>query len=426
MSKDSIEHPFEKLNRKDGKPFDDFIVNNWYIARKYVKSKLKDVIIGPTSKEILKVVIEIDDDNKNLMLSVVRQVALIAHYPNYVEYDKFEHTRPETHSVIKVVSKDQDIVNLLKREEYLNNLLVYCQYKRNGVEQNKLNSLMPIDIDIDIVDIYDEHDKDKVILMTPSDIQSFLSLNKDINKKGIDTKRAVLSGRVYDIGVEIDNLPYEDIHDAKRYGRALTIFKYNILSREVESLVDAKWDDDQVKVKNSLSNIFCSDRFDSLMAGMDMAYHQMRVDFCKKCSQNKNNKCKKKENDKKQDNCTKKKITKESCWEKYEYELALSEHARWIVEKLILGFRPMNTAEQERYEHYFGKRRKEYGNLLKGDSANLINYFPDDYSDKNIDPTHVNLCSFKELRRIDPDNMKYDSFLMLAIPMILEIDSPRR
>ena len=31
---------------------------------------------------------------------------------------------------------------------------------------------------------------------------------------------------------------------------------------------------------------------------------------------------------------------------------------------------------------------------------------------------HVNLCSYRDLRRIDPANMKTDCFLMMAMPEI--------
>ena len=31
---------------------------------------------------------------------------------------------------------------------------------------------------------------------------------------------------------------------------------------------------------------------------------------------------------------------------------------------------------------------------------------------------HVNLCSYRDMRRIDPANMKTDCFLMMAMPEI--------
>ena len=120
-----------------------------------------------------------------------------------------------------------------------------------------------------------------------------------------------------------------------------------------------------------MSNIFCSDRFRSIAAGIKKDATSADVE--------------------------------KSLWE--DKKLAVSEHTRWLVEKLILGFRPLNDIERSRYETLLGDQRKAYAKNLKG---------------KAIAPAHTNICSFKDLRRIDPDNRKYDSFLMLAIPKILE------
>ena len=94
-------------------------------------------------------------------------------------------------------------------------------------------------------------------------------------------------------------------------------------------------------------------------------------------------------------------------WAKYNEALSKSEHARWVVEKLIMGFRPLN--EEERLEDETlstnKKRRKEYRDSLKKNPAKLA---------------HIDLCSYSDLRRVNPDDLKYDSFLMLAIPKILE------
>ena len=92
-------------------------------------------------------------------------------------------------------------------------------------------------------------------------------------------------------------------------------------------------------------------------------------------------------------------------WEKYNEALSRSEHARWLVEKFIMGYRIMEVDERLKIESYLGKKRETYLKSLKKNACN---------------PTHIDLCSYHDLRRIDPDNMKYDSFLMLAIPKILE------
>lgn len=83
--------------------------------------------------------------------------------------------------------------------------------------------------------------------------------------------------------------------------------------------------------------------------------------------------------------------------------MAKCEHARWNVEKLILGFSPFSPQEQYEYNRRFGSSRSSYRNKLKKNEAH-----------------HINLCSYDDLRRIDPDNMKYDSFLMLAMVRILK------
>lgn len=390
------EHPFEKLKRRDGNPFDEATVKNWYVARAYVLDKLRKEVVSPDSNKSMKIVVEIDGD-KELMLSVVRQVALSAHFPNYVEYDALGRLSRKNHTVVEVVTRDQNIDQELKKEQYLNNLLVFCQYTKNKVDQNKSDHLLPIDIDFDIVESASSEGED-VVLMTCEDVKAFLCSKDDAEIYGIDTRMAVLSGRVYDLGVEIDNLPYEDIHDARRYNRALNVFQYKLLPKKIGKLMDEKWDNNPIKVKNGLSNIFCADRFISVEDGIK--------EYC--------------ENKQKKLDCGKDGVSEESCWEENDFQLAVSEHTRWVVEKLILGFRPMNCKERARYGSLFGNQRKAYANMLKGDPRRLLKTFPEDYDDEHIDPTHINLCTFGELRRVDPDNRRYDSFLMLAIPKIIK------
>ena len=83
--------------------------------------------------------------------------------------------------------------------------------------------------------------------------------------------------------------------------------------------------------------------------------------------------------------------------------MARCEHARWNVEKLILGFSPFSPQEHYEYNCRFGFSRSSYRNGLKKNKGH-----------------HINLCSYEDLYRIDPDNMKYDSFLMLAMVKILK------
>ena len=65
----------------------------------------------------------------------------------------------------------------------------------------------------------------------------------------------------------------------------------------------------------------------------------------------------------------------------------------------------MNEQERTVYGGLFGNKRDAYSRQLKRNAAA---------------PAHIDICSYRELCRIDPDSLKYDSFLMLAIPLILD------
>lgn len=346
------------LKHKDGSPFTKEIVDNWYKARAYVLDKLKDVAIGSSSKERLHVLVKGDSP---LMLSVVRQVALLAHYANYDEMISDNRT------VVTIVSNCCDIVEELQKEEYLSNLLYHCKYTIGGVVKNPDSY---IDIELEIVKDWQQNDDENAILMMEDDLKKVLSNKSKDDIYKIDTRKAVLAGRMYDLGVLIDNLPAEDIHCAERYALALDVFQHAYLKTPIECMVNDKnkerWDADLVYVKNNLSNVFCADCFESRAMGMKA----------------------------------------NEAWTECNEALSKSEHARWVAEKLILGFRPLSPEEHIEDEEKFGDAKKQYRKKLKSYSK---------------DPVHIDLCSYADLRRVNPDDMKYDSFLMLAIPKILKI-----
>lgn len=391
------ETPFQYLENRDGKEFDKTIVANWYKARTYVIERLKEIKIGPSSEKTLKVIVEIDGQHKDLMLSVVRHLALAAHFANYEEYDEFGNISQKNCTTIIIVSKDNNIEEELKKKHYLNNLLKFCQYIINGEYGNTASHLIPIDIDI-VITTHTSNDIDEdFVKMTYEDVEYVLGQKDDNEIFSIDTRKAALCYDVYNLGKEINNLPYEDVHNISRYNQALNVFQYNRLQNEIKPIINEKWKDSQAEVTNGLSNIFCADRFSSIAAGI-------------------------------KDTCSSTGEDETTLWEDKSMKLAISEHSRWVVEKLILGFRPLNDNERYRYEELWGNQRKRYLTLLKEAPEILLKKFHEDYSSEiyydyngteHIDPAHINLCSFKELRRVDPDNRKYDSFLMLAIPIIL-------
>ena len=369
------ETPFDYLTHKDGKAFSRETINHWYIARAYVLDKLKNFVFAPNDYGHLHVVVT---DDSPLMLAVVRQVALSAHYVNYVEYDVYGKLVCTNRTVITLVSQNENIVCELKKEEYLCNLLDYCKYSVNGMEENKDSY---IDLELQIVKVLPESGMPNTVLMTEEDVQAFLKTKKDEDIYKIDTRSAVYASRMYNLGNVIGNLAAEDIHCAKRYTQALGKFQHVQMPKKITSLIDdEKWKGNLTMVKESLSNLFCADCFESRNKGIE--------------------KWREKEQRKSDE-----KVKTEDAWEKFNMALSQSEHERWVVEKLIMGYRPYSDQERFQYESLFGEERKAFRKKLKNNAS---------------DPAHVDLCSYRDLRRINPDDLKYDSFLMLAIPKILE------
>ncbi len=346
--KKTLEKPFEYLKRKDGSAYSPETIKNWYKARTYVLDKLKNVAMGPESKAHLNLVVTSDTP---VMLSVVRQAALLAHFPNYDE------TKGQNRSIITLVSKNPKILEELAKEEYLCNLLTYCKYSAFGATPIHLDSY--IDIELQIVNDWQDIANQNTIIMSEKELETFLQTKKENEVYSIDTRRAVLTNYIYSIGSLIDNLPAENIHDPHRYGMALRVFQNKMPKRSIPALIEpAKWETDQISVKNGLSNVFCADCYDLKSAFC----HEENIESLSKC-----------------------------------------EHARWVVEKLIMGFRPLNQQERIHDGRLFGEEKKQYRSQLKKSPS---------------DPVHIDLCSYADLRRINPDDLKYDSFLMMAIPMI--------
>lgn len=372
-----LESPFEYLIRKNNEQgketgkkeiFDSDIVNDWYKARAYVLDKLAGVIISPNDNRHLHVVIE---GTSPLMLSVVRHVALSAHFVNYDEGSRYNRT------VVAIVDKGgESVINELKKEEYLCNLLDYCKYTLNGNAKNEDSY-----IDIEFVVAQERpaiNEKTEIeVYMCEKDVDSFCNSKFEEEIFCIDTSKAQYADRMYCLGTEIDNLPYDAIHSVERYSLALDVYLFDRIEKTLGKLVvDEKWKkvENQFDVLMALSNIYCSDCF------------LTRYNSIKPCWKDG-------------------KMTEKEAWEKNYDVLSKSEHARWVVEKLIMGYKPMSNKQKLEYGSLFGDARKQYAKKIKKDIFNEL--------------SHIDLCSFAELRRIDPDNMKYDSFLMLGIPDIL-------
>lgn len=373
------EKPFEQLRKKDGTPFSEDTIKNWYIARTYVlkvlSEKEKEHSFTPDTNEFLHVVLTSDDTR---MLFIARQIALSAHYINFnEECDKGESC---CRTRISIISEDVNIKQKLSAEEYLCNLPQYCRYV---VEDKIDNPHSYIDIEIHIVsDIPVEGKHEMMLVIKKGDVDNYFDrvLEGDEDVFTIDTRKAFYASRMYNIGETIDNLPAENIHDTKRYTMALNVYQYKRLTETPQRLFDKPIDEGkQYQLKEALSNVFCSDCFESRANAIGH--------LCKGDAKDMN-----------------------ALWEKHNEALSKSEHARWVVEKLIMGYRPFDEKERHHDEELQAQfksktKLKKYHNSLKR-------------SDKEL--AHIDLCSYRDLRRINPNDLKYDSFLMLAIPKILD------
>lgn len=358
------ERPLEYLRHKNGDSYPAETIRNWYVARAYVLDRLKGVAIGSTSNEHLHVVVASDSP---LMLSAVREVALLAHFAN------FDEASGRNRSVITVVSNNDNIVEALKKEEYLCNLLDYCKYSVYGAAPVNTDSFL--DVEFEIIRNLSAAEKSGIVVeLSENDADAFLKTARMDDIMSIDTRIAVYVGRIYELGVLIDNLPAEDIHSPRRYKMALDTFEHNFLQKPMTQLIKPeRWKADLIQAKNGFSSICCADCFELRARGMEQ--------------------------------CGNKKKDSDKAWEDHIEALSISEHARWVTERLIMGVRFYTKEERIRDERSFGGAKKQYRNRMKKNAS---------------DPVSIDICSFAELRRINPGDMKYDSFLMLAIPKILE------
>lgn len=470
-----------RLHRKDEagscEAFGEDVVQGWCRARNYVLSKLKKEKswgsdgIAASSSERVHIVIDCVDP---MAFYIARHVALALHFPNFNEGDGVSQA-PSKSTMITLLynrKKYPDIIAELRKEEFLGNLTNLCKYtlitvekedKENGQKWKNCvvkNPYSFVGIELELLGFndddfgYEANEKGGLGLVHVGrkDIEKVKNRKCDSNKcdsNKCDCKLNVTHARrvnmVYQVGADIDNLPPDDPNISDRYSRALLYFCY----QQSKGKTLEKWneiaeytnEDDkkgtlyQIKLRNKLSNIFCADCFVTRIKSLfDNKVRKDMEKVIKKAY------CSVIRSKKNEENDWKKVIKKAYCSVKRSKEdekidcetvcittdmlnymiknhekdllklvgnnlkaMAKCEHARWNVEKLILGFSPFSPQEHYEYNRRFGDSRSSYRNKLKKNEAH-----------------HINLCSYDDLRRIDPDNMKYDSFLMLAMVRILK------
>lgn len=346
----------------------------WYKAREYVMSWLQPLDgdgIGPGSDDHVHIVV---DSIKEEMLAVVRQICLIAHYPNFKEENGSNRT-VITFCLDSVDKKDE------LEKGFFGNLFEKIHF--------------PLDIEFEFTEkdikVFENQKKNNtnknehITIIKIADVEPFFKSYTQ-PAEGIDISKGMLVNMVYNTGATIDNLPACDNDNVPRYSTALNVFCYKLKWEEIEKKwkSGAKLQDDgsyrELDIKNQLSSIFCADCFESRLKGIldtrnKTVNEYLLTDF-------------------------------ETVMEKIRDQdtinaLVRCEHARWNVERLILGFEPLKKEELYEIECLFGKARKDKIKSLKNNFH------------------HIDLCSNKDLRRINPGDVKYDYFLMLAMPQIV-------
>lgn len=459
-------HPVDKDGYRDCKgeyrdckdytcvPFSDDIIEGWYRARKYVTDLLKERgFLRKSSSSQAHVVIPYTN---KMALFIVRQIALVAHFLDFNEGDG-KASGPSNHTVITILYNREthpDIIKELRREEYLCNLpdVCKCVFKDDDCkrEMKTSNRYSFIDIELELVGVKDDQSIHKRIKEEDNNSKSFVisadkieEVNKIKYENEIDITNASRVNMVYNVGADIDNLPPNDTNTVERYGKALLYFCYQQTKEDTrekwKGLTECDKESDkarfsyQIQIRNKLSNVFCADCFEmrlkSIFSKDDVKrlnkilennkikkelqkHHHLSLmaKFCKKA---------KKDLLKLTHTCKRPSDSPISMEDLktliYENEsvlidivgnnlqaMAKCEHARWNVEKLILGFSPLTPKEQYEDNRRFGSSRNSYRKSLKNKAH------------------HIDLCSYHNLLRINPQDMKYDCFLMLAMARILK------
>lgn len=437
-------YPIINENSESGmvKDFSDS-VGNWYLARHYVLDILQfgKFSISPSSSKHLNVII---DGVSDLMLCIARQMALLAHYPN------FDEAGGSNRTVITMLfdsSSEPAIIQKVSREEYLCNLPALCRYSvktwngKDVIIALEENIQSYIDIELEFIDINGHKSDDFLsssnivekecigrddtcLLIKEDTVRAEL---KDVDVKAISAINIINARRtnmVYCVGGDIDNLAPDDPNTADRYSRALHYFCYQQKGKDIQKQWDVLFqkDDDgkltdkidgQMAVRNLLSNVYCSDCFESRLLSV-VTQNNLKKQF--QGDWFKNIRCQYSPyyrgimSDKRYDIDQKTlgwlldkkyrqvlRIVKENI-----ASLAKCEHARWNVEKLINGFVSLTPKEHYEDNIRFGMSRNAYRKKLKNKAH------------------HIDLCSYQDLRRINPSDMKYDCFLMMAMVRILK------
>ncbi len=359
----------------------DVLATDFLKARKIVFSKDIDGAKGiskDSDKHIHAYILGVD----SLSLSIAKQLALLCHFPN------FDDRTGENRTIITIVGAGSAVDAMSQFRAMTANLLDYALWRcvENGVEVAKCERTHSfIDLEFEFV----KADVANILELKNTDCNSvssiFFSSNIHIWSEveqvfdvvyqynseeitidnSIDISRAMLVNTMYSRCDGIETIHKADTFNAECYSEYL-----DNTCRYVRTTKIKEYWDGIATNELKLSNVFCADTFRIKLRSIGT----------------------KPEDDIK---------TISSHIGKNLRALSYLEHARWNVEKLILGYRPYNAKEWYEYVFKSQDEKKAYVKKLK---------------DRKI---HLNLCPIGELLKIDPGNFKYDCLLCLSIPHII-------
>ena len=338
--------------------------------------------------------------NDDLLLYIARQIALLCHFPN------FDDRTGENRSLITfVIPNKDDLENTVKRfkdKKITGNLLKLGAYwdsrivttdssqivERSGVEQSFLDFEFSF-VALDNISFSNYVEK-KYSNRDESVISSFICLKdslseelntayfdnicmidemdfkgKDITLKQEDINRAKLVNTVYNMGSKL--LYIKDMYAVEQYKIIIDILCKYTSSRKINGF----WNNKNMSTNDKLSSLFCADCFDVKLNSLS----KNGID------------------DVNISNLIKDNIV----------ALAISEHARWNMEKFILGYSPYTVEQIYNDINLSSQKRSAERKRLKKEKS-----------------THINLCSYGQLKRIDYENFKYDCFLILSMDKIIK------
>lgn len=409
---------FELLTRKDGSDYGRETVDAWYEARHYVQARLADMEAASRKAQGGSAMHIVVEGCSPLMLAAVRQLVLVAHYPDFDEASGSPRTRI---TVVcpgaRTLDELRAVEATLAREEYICNFMpmARCIYRLPGGESREREAVLPyLDVEIELacegsVDPAEVPDSCRI---SEEKLRRHLAAADADEVHAIDTSKAMLANMVYCIGADIDNLPATDNTDSLRYGLALNTLCFKKRRKETMTLWRIKHPQTaeqkrqmQKAVRDRLSNVFLADTFESRLRGvlgLPRQASDKRPPFYRPAARRLHEL---------QQGTIDLAAYAAACKPELMRRVARSlaplsrcEHARWVAEKLVMGFRPLSPAEAYRDETTFGRARDNFRGSLKKRLA---------------DPAHIDLCSYADLRRVNPGDMKYDCLLILSMPHIV-------